>query len=535
MSIQSARTCFRTGAALCALAALSMPARAGDWYVDASLGSDANTGEAPGAAWRTITHAVATIATLPNAVQTIHVAAGLYDPALGEVFPLRPAPRTRIVGAQGGAPSILEGPASALLVYNPDVSVAVDAQSGADRLTLRNAVAGIVVGAGTGSASPSFHDIRIEGMSDVGVRASASSSGPFGGASASATIERLEVVHCNVGVVAQAFGGGLGSGGAQVNLTDAVIRSSTSDGVRYSASGNAGARANLQRCRVIDNGGHGAYGTVNGGVTSAWLQAEATLFAGNQLCGVFGDGATQGESGQFYLDGCTIADNVDCGVRGLNGNRAHLANSVLARNGDDLDMGPGNTFASFSDCANGDLAGFPGCIAADPQFVDPAARDYRLRFGSPCVDVGDPAFAGALDLAGRARPFDGDLDTVAVPDMGALELAPLALVGVPRIGTTVFLEVTGPAGMPATLYSSRRALLVAPAHTPFGALWLARSSLTVYAQTAAQPGPPGVVPVPLTNDPSWIGRTFSFQARIASPAAPAGSAFSNPVQFTLRP
>jgi hypothetical protein len=56
------------------------------------------------------------------------------------------------------------------------------------------------------------------------------------------------------------------------------------------------------------------------------------------------------------------------------------------------------------------------CIITDPLFLDPAAGDYRLLDGSPCVDAGDNAYVvGDTELAGAARIQGGTVD------MGAYE------------------------------------------------------------------------------------------------------------------
>jgi hypothetical protein len=69
-------------------------------------------------------------------------------------------------------------------------------------------------------------------------------------------------------------------------------------------------------------------------------------------------------------------------------------------------------------------------IDDDPLFVTPvdpataptAAGDLHLQAGSPAVDAGDNGVCPATDLDGNLRPIDGDLDGIAVCDMGAFEL-----------------------------------------------------------------------------------------------------------------
>jgi hypothetical protein len=58
----------------------------------------------------------------------------------------------------------------------------------------------------------------------------------------------------------------------------------------------------------------------------------------------------------------------------------------------------------------------PGNISANPQFVNPTAGDFRIRFGSPVVNAGTNVGAPAYDRDGVTRPQGSRVD------MGAYEV-----------------------------------------------------------------------------------------------------------------
>ena len=94
---------------------------------------------------------------------------------------------------------------------------------------------------------------------------------------------------------------------------------------------------------------------------------------------------------------------------------------------------------SFS-CMQPAAAGM-GNTDAPPDFVNRAARDYHLTFGSAAVDTGTNLAGIVADLENLPRPTDGDGDSVAIHDMGCYERAAGGSVfecnfaGTPRVAT----------------------------------------------------------------------------------------------------
>ena len=68
-------------------------------------------------------------------------------------------------------------------------------------------------------------------------------------------------------------------------------------------------------------------------------------------------------------------------------------------------------------------------LEVDPMLTNPAAGDYSLAAGSPCIEGGSAMVHPYQmnDYAGNNRAVDSDEDGVAVPDMGAIETTDLTL------------------------------------------------------------------------------------------------------------
>ena len=133
-------------------------------------------------------------------------------------------------------------------------------------------------------------------------------------------------------------------------------------------------------------------------------------------CALTGNSAELGGgSYQCTLDNCTLSYNeaILGGGSFLSSHYncvLHLNEAMMATNYDDL------TCVLDHCCASPLPSAGEGNIAVDPQFVNAAAGNFRLKASSPCINVGDNSYAqGAIDLNGNPRIVN------AIIDMGAYE------------------------------------------------------------------------------------------------------------------
>lgn len=125
---------------------------------------------------------------------------------------------------------------------------------------------------------------------------------------------------------------------------------------------------------------------------------------------------------------CTIVGNARLGVGVFSGASARISNSILYGNQTDIssDSSAITLTVRNSLVGTGGYGGSNGNISGNPQFVDAANNNYRLKSASPAIDAGDPADPNLppTDADGLPRSIDGRGTGQAKPDMGAFEYLP---------------------------------------------------------------------------------------------------------------
>ena len=163
-------------------------------------------------------------------------------------------------------------------------------------------------------------------------------------------------------------------------------------------------------------------GSVRGGaITALASSSTATVTIVNNT--FYNNAMPSGIGGAVYVDDL---DATDSGM---------VANNVFFNNQAELGGGIVHTFF-YGDLNNNDFsmnipgdfydAGGSGMsrranLFVDPQLSSVSTANYRLAPGSPLIDAGDPTLAPTNDFDRIARPYDGDGDMTALPDIGAFE------------------------------------------------------------------------------------------------------------------
>ncbi len=336
-------------------------------YVDGASGEDNDTCGAWATPCRTIGH---TLASRVNGGATLHIAAGVYPENL-TIDNLAVTLRGGYTPAPGG--------------WTPRSGETVIDAGGVERAVLVHG----------GS------DVLLEDLTLTGGRApehacwGAGLSVTNGQATLRRVVVRDNVARCTSGQSGGGAGGGLDAnndeGPASLRVEDSLILRNQA-GDHGSALNTWQTTVDLVNVVVAGNGRH-------------VLAINATTFGAANI---------------------TVAGNDHSGHALLDFNQPStitLLNSIVWNSGGiACGAGGGGCDFTYSDLQGG----WPGAgnIDANPQFVDAANGNFRLRWGSPAIDAGSNSGAPPFDLEGVARPQDGNFDGIRVADMGAYERAP---------------------------------------------------------------------------------------------------------------
>ena len=283
-------------------------------------------------------------------------------------------------------------------------------------------------GAGGGSVGSTLNDCLLVGNMatdgdgggsnyDVLTRCTLISNSAYrGGGSVDSTLN-------NCVLVGNSAINGNGGGSFYCNLYNCTVASN-----RTSYSGGGSYQGILSNCTIVGNAatndGGGAYScTLNKcsliGNSAGSYGGGACVCALNN-CVVISNKATMGGGGSRdgTLNNCTVSGNT---ARSGGGSYLDTLNNCIVYYNINtaliISKAGGNHEAStFNYCCTTPDPGGVGNITDEPQFVDAAAGDYRLKTNSPCIDQGSNAFVqGTTDLDGNPRILNG------IVDMGAYE------------------------------------------------------------------------------------------------------------------
>jgi hypothetical protein len=225
----------------------------------------------------------------------------------------------------------------------------------------------------------------------------------------------------------QAGGGALLSSGGLLSNCVMVACGAVSGGGFH---GGAATRCVLSGNQALAEGG----GAAEAALTACLLWNNAAPYGG----GAF----------QCELNACTLADNT--ALFGGGTYEGSLVNGIVWYNTGYDCFG---TVASRVNAGSGVTAGLDGCLVAPPLFVNRAQGDYRLAYGSPCINAGTNSAspAGALDLEGAVRPIHATVDmgayeffgTPGVPVLSALSGVRAHQVDVAWLASTDSVRVIG--------------------------------------------------------------------------------------------
>jgi hypothetical protein len=214
-----------------------------------------------------------------------------------------------------------------------------------------------------------------------------------------------------LGCELRANSAGGGGGAIDSQLINCLIILNTADsggGVRWSE---------VTSCLILGNTANHGGGASGGGLVNSLVVSNSATDGG----GVYGESS--------WLRHCTIVGNVASEWGGGVSGSLEAENSIIYYNTAAANPVSANyfgwAFLSLGGCCS--YPAWGSIITNEPALLNAGAGEFRLRYGSPCIDAAVPPRFGILatnDFAGMLRPVDGDFDAVANQDIGAYEYNP---------------------------------------------------------------------------------------------------------------
>ena len=197
-----------------------------------------------------------------------------------------------------------------------------------------------------------------------------------------------------------------GLGDSRFEFSDNVVRNNTCTGascigaITLWASGSTQleARRNIVVSNTAPNAVGGSQASLIAAGSSTFLLTDSLVAGGFDV----GVSAWSNQSGRLELINSTIVDHAGAGLLTRvfeNSGSLIVGNTILRNNAGGEQLDPATVLVS-------------NLIGIDPEFVNAATGDYRLREDSPARDAGSNSIAGlgATDLDGKPRVLAGSVD-----------------------------------------------------------------------------------------------------------------------------